>query len=192
VNNRARYPDPVINDRPHAPHTTHAIVIGGSIAGLLAARVLADHFDRVTMIERDHLPDRPQPRKGVPQASHVHVLLAKGLHIIESLYPGISSELLADGALPVDWGKDLRGYTFIGWMPHYDDGPRTLNCSRDLLEYHLRRRTLALPSVRTVQGCDVIGLLRGEANRIAGVELRARARWAYRRRRAGGRFGRGC
>jgi phytoene dehydrogenase-like protein len=29
----------------------HAVVIGGSMAGLLAARVLADHFDRVTILE---------------------------------------------------------------------------------------------------------------------------------------------
>lgn len=53
----------------------HAIVIGGSIAGLVAARVLADHFARVTVIERDRFPEKPEFRKGVPQSRHLHALL---------------------------------------------------------------------------------------------------------------------
>src|SRR5579862_5738472 len=60
----------------------HAIVIGGSMAGLLAARVLSDHFERVTIIERDQLIDDTQPRKGVPQGRHVHALLAGGAAIL--------------------------------------------------------------------------------------------------------------
>ncbi len=57
---------------------SHAVVIGGSLAGMLAARVLADHFERVTIIERDKLPDEPTPRKGVPQAHHLHVMMVRG------------------------------------------------------------------------------------------------------------------
>jgi predicted flavoprotein YhiN len=37
----------------------HAIVVGASMAGMLAARVLADTFERVTVLERDALPDGP-------------------------------------------------------------------------------------------------------------------------------------
>ncbi|MBR8835532.1 MAG: hypothetical protein DSM106950_16320 [Stigonema ocellatum SAG 48.90 = DSM 106950] len=60
----------------------HAIVIGGSIAGLLVARVLADYFDRVTIIERDVFPEKPMPRAGVPQSHQLHALLTQGLVIL--------------------------------------------------------------------------------------------------------------
>src|SRR6516162_1459312 len=53
----------------------HALVIGGSMAGLATARVLADHFERVTLVERDELPDSVEHRKGVPQGRHLHGLL---------------------------------------------------------------------------------------------------------------------
>ena len=56
----------------------HAIVIGGSITGLVTARVLADHFARVTIVERDRFPDQPEFRKGVPQSRHLHALLERG------------------------------------------------------------------------------------------------------------------
>ena len=59
---------------------SHAVVIGGSLAGMLAARVLSDHFDQVTIIERDRFPDEPISRPGLPQARHLHVLLASRLH----------------------------------------------------------------------------------------------------------------
>src|SRR5262249_49154621 len=59
----------------------HAVVIGGSMAGLLAARVLARHFECVTVLERDHFPAAPAPRKGTPQARHAHVLLGRGQRI---------------------------------------------------------------------------------------------------------------
>lgn len=79
---------------------THALVIGGSISGLLAARVLLNHFDRVTIVERDRLPKQPSTRRqGVPQASHVHVLLTQGQRILAQLFPGIEAELTAS-AIP--------------------------------------------------------------------------------------------
>ncbi len=66
-----------------------AIVIGGSIAGLLAAQVLTKYFDRVIIVERDRFPEQPEQRQGVPQAYHVHVLLIRGQQILEQLFPGI-------------------------------------------------------------------------------------------------------
>lgn len=80
----------------------HALVIGGSMAGLLAARVLLNHFDRVTIVERDRLLEQPTLRQGVPQASHVHVLLTQGQRILEQLFPGLEAELTAAGAPTVD------------------------------------------------------------------------------------------
>lgn len=73
--------------------TKHAIVIGGSIAGLLSARVLADYFDQVTIVERDNFPSKPVPRPGVPQSQQLHVLLTQGLRIMEQLFPGLKEEL---------------------------------------------------------------------------------------------------
>src|SRR5689334_23725879 len=79
-----------------------AVVIGGSLAGLLAGRVLADYFRQVTIVERDALPDTVAPRKGVPQGRHAHGLLGLGQEIIGRYFPGMFEELRAQGATPVD------------------------------------------------------------------------------------------
>jgi 2-polyprenyl-6-methoxyphenol hydroxylase-like FAD-dependent oxidoreductase len=71
----------------------HAIVIGGSVAGLITARVLADYFDRVTVLERDHIEEHPAIRQSIPQGNHVHVLLLGGLQVLSSLYPGFTNKL---------------------------------------------------------------------------------------------------
>ena len=73
----------------------HAVVLGASMAGLLAARSLADYFDSVTVVERDPLPDTPTARRGVPQGRHLHGLLARGAQVLEELFPGILDELVA-------------------------------------------------------------------------------------------------
>src|SRR5262245_14187781 len=78
-----------------------AIVIGGSMAGLLAARVLADYVDRVTVIDRDTFPTLPTHRGGVPQSHHAHALLGRGQQILTQLFPGLLDDLRADGALAV-------------------------------------------------------------------------------------------
>lgn len=85
----------------------HAIVTGASMAGLMAARALAAHFERVTVIERDQLPDAPELRKGVPQAAHAHTLLIRGRQILEGLFPGLTADLLAHGAVESDSAADV-------------------------------------------------------------------------------------
>ncbi len=77
--------------KPFDPH--HALVIGGSMAGLLAARVLSEHFQHVTIVERDHLVDDGQPRKGVPQGWHAHGLLLGGAALLETWFPDLSAGL---------------------------------------------------------------------------------------------------
>ena len=84
----------------------HAIVIGGSMGGLLAARVLSDHVDRVTLVERDRLPDGAESRRGVPQGRHAHGLLARGERILSRLFPGLTPALRDAGATLVDMGAD--------------------------------------------------------------------------------------
>src|SRR5580704_5275703 len=86
---------------------THAIVIGGSVAGLMTARVLADHFDQVTVLERDPIEDGPALHKSVPQGNHLHALLQGGQQVLSTLYPGFTDELRALGAVRWRLGMDL-------------------------------------------------------------------------------------
>src|SRR5689334_20796755 len=76
----------------------HAVVIGASMAGLLAARVLSEHFEQVTVIERDRRSERGEPRKGVPQGRHVHILLMQGELILRELFPDLYTTLAQAGA----------------------------------------------------------------------------------------------
>src|SRR5262249_37846636 len=85
---------------------SHAVVLGASMAGLLAARSLSEFFDAVTVVERDPLPDTGAARRGVPQGRHLHGLLARGAQVLEELFPGILDELVLDGAHYMD-GRDL-------------------------------------------------------------------------------------
>ena len=85
----------------------HAVVLGAGMAGLLAARVLAGHFDQVTVVDRDRLPDRPAFRRGVPQSRHLHVLLGRGLECLEQLFPGFEADLVAAGAPVVEGSETL-------------------------------------------------------------------------------------
>lgn len=123
----------------------HAVVIGGSMAGLMAARVLSDHFDRVTIIERDKLPDAAEYRAGVPQARHLHVLLAHGREIIQQMFPGIHEDLMANDVPYIDLLKDGTMLTAGGWAKRFDSGLTTYLGSRVILEHfvrlHLSRRT---------------------------------------------------
>lgn len=151
----------------------HAIVIGGSIAGLLAARVLAGYFDVVTIVERDLLPDKPQQRRGVPQSNQVHVLLVKGQQILEQLFPGLRAELVNAGASTVDWTADCSMLGFSGWEPRFNSGLITCTCSRNLLEWSIRRRLTAYSNIRFLENCQVLGLLSNTSQtRVTGVRVR--------------------
>ena len=77
----------------------HAIVIGASMRGLLAARALADHYKEVTVLERDALPEAHEPRKGVPQGRHAHGLLARGREVLDQFFPGLSDEMVGELSL---------------------------------------------------------------------------------------------
>ncbi|MEO1070547.1 MAG: 2-polyprenyl-6-methoxyphenol hydroxylase-like oxidoreductase, partial [Cyanobacteria bacterium J06638_6] len=113
---------------------SHAVVIGGSIAGLLAARAMLNHVDQVTLVERDCFHADPSPRPGVPQSQHVHVLLMRGHQILESFFSGLTPDLTAQGALLLDWTADWRFLTAWDWMPKHGSNLTGLICSRLLLE----------------------------------------------------------
>jgi 2-polyprenyl-6-methoxyphenol hydroxylase-like FAD-dependent oxidoreductase len=170
--------DAAIKQHPSAtPNERHAVVIGGGMAGLWAGRVLADHFDYITIIDRDRFPDGPSHRKGIPQAYHAHTLLAGGQRALERLFPNLDAELAAAGAPRIDWTWDCRSFFRTGWVKHYRSGLETRTCSRDLLECAIRRALAARRVVRFLEGHEVVGLSFDErANRMTGVRLRGRNR----------------
>lgn len=152
--------------------THRALVLGSGIAGLLAARVLADHFERVTIAERDTLPTDASYRSGIPQARHAHGLLMRGLEVIERLFPGITDELEAAGAPRVEWMIDTLQWIPAGWTPRYPSGIVTWATSRALLESIIRRRVAELPNVDFVEDKVVCGLVTNpDRTRIIGVSL---------------------
>jgi 2-polyprenyl-6-methoxyphenol hydroxylase-like FAD-dependent oxidoreductase len=164
-----------MNFANHTKTTGHAIVIGGSIAGLLTARVLTNHFAQVTVIERDLLPQTPDFRKGAPHARHAHGLLVRGQQIMESYFPGLADDLLAQGAIAANMGAELSLY--IGGVPvkSFTSDLVITACSRPLLECTIGRRLRALPQVRFLEGCDVTGICTDpNRQRVAGVRVQSR------------------
>jgi 2-polyprenyl-6-methoxyphenol hydroxylase-like FAD-dependent oxidoreductase len=141
-------------ERQHASIRT-ACVLGGSIAGLFSARVLADHAERVLVIERDPLGDAPSVRPSVPQSRHGHFLQPDGLTQIEEWFPGFTDDARAHGAILAPPGHQ-RLFT-DGTAVSFPD--MTILCAtRPLLESEIRRRVMALPNVRIVRG-QAVGLL---------------------------------
>lgn len=145
-----------------------AVVLGGGMAGLLAARVLTDHAKEVVLVERDDLSGGPVARRGVPQGNQVHGLLARGLERMESMFPGLTAELADAGAEVADPGVDLQWWVTGERKPPSPIGPG-VSCTRPFLEWHLRRRLTALAGVRVV--CARADALTATAGRVDGVML---------------------
>jgi 2-polyprenyl-6-methoxyphenol hydroxylase-like FAD-dependent oxidoreductase len=140
------------------PIGEHAVVLGASMAGLAAARVLADAYERVTVLERDPLPAAAAHRKGVPQSRHAHALLAGGRAALEELFPGLTDELVANGALSGDSQAEARFYNHGLRLCPAPSDLRSVSVSRPLLEQCARDRVRALGNARLVDRCDVAGL----------------------------------
>ncbi|MGH3721684.1 MAG: FAD-dependent oxidoreductase [Pseudonocardiaceae bacterium] len=154
-------------------HGGHAVVVGGSMAGLLAARVLADHVERVTLVERDALPEGPQSRKGVPQGRMIHSMLPRGQRIMDRLFPGYGQELSAAGAVSVRMPGEALILTSAGWLDRRASGWPMMCASRPLLEWAVRRRLRELPGVTILDRHDVTSLLTSSDGRhVTGVTLR--------------------
>lgn len=142
------------------------------MAGLLAAKALAGHFEQVTLVERDIFPTLGEGRKGVPQGRHAHGLLAEGLRIMEGFFPGLTQDLVQKGALSRDIIGDALWYQNRGFHLTFESGFRGLLVSRPLLEGYIRQRLLALPNVHSLQGASVRGLLVREGQ-VKGVVLKS-------------------
>jgi 2-polyprenyl-6-methoxyphenol hydroxylase-like FAD-dependent oxidoreductase len=150
----------------------HAVVIGGSMAGLLAARVLSDHFEQVTMIERDRLTRDAEARKGVPQGRHVHGLLARGAVIMGEYFPDLFRNLAQDGAILVRL-EDVHWNQLGVWLAPVRSPVKALFQSRPFLEQHVRDQLAARDNVRIMDACEVAQLC-AHNDRIKGVVLRYR------------------
>jgi 2-polyprenyl-6-methoxyphenol hydroxylase-like FAD-dependent oxidoreductase len=149
----------------------HAVVLGGSIAGLLAARVLADRYAAVTIVERDGVRGVTSYRRGVPQARHAHGLLPGGAQALERLFPGLQAELVASGAARGDLGADTVWFHYGGYKQRPRSGLVGTLQSRVLLEAAIRRRVLDRAGVRLLERHDAEGLV-GVDGRVTGVRLR--------------------
>ncbi|RFU87530.1 monooxygenase [Streptomyces triticagri] len=151
----------------------HAVVVGGSIAGLLAARVLADHAERVTVVERDRPSEADSRRSGAPQSRHTHVLLEGGQSALEAVLPGFMAELRAAGAPRVGMPEHMVQWQNGGWYRRTAATTHLHTGTRAQLERLVRQRVLEHSAIDAVQGTEVVGLV-GDADRVRGVQLRGR------------------
>lgn len=161
--------------------SSHAIVLGASLSGLVTARVLTERFDRVTVIDRDELPTGPEARRGVPQGRHAHGLLAAGRQALEELFPGLTDRLLAQGAVIGDVQDDVRWIVGGQRLRQHPSGMRGIGVSRPLLEHQVRAALLELPGVDVLGHAEVLDLI-FERGRVAGVHLRPRTAEALHQR----------
>ncbi len=151
----------------------HAVVIGASMGGLLAARALHDTFDTITLVDRDRLPDDPASRRGVPQGRQLHVLLDRGRQALEELFPGLSADLIGLGVPLVDLHGQVQWCNDGHRMQRAPSELAALGISRPLVEHAVRVRVAALPGVRILAGHEALDLtVSAGSNRVTGVRVR--------------------
>ena len=142
------------------------------MAGLLAARVLADHYQQVMLVERDCFPEIGQQRRGVPQGRHTHGLLASGRQVLEQLFPGISGEMVRAGAVTGDVVGDGRWFFEGGCLSRVRSDLAGMLASRPFLEGMVRARVVRLRNIHVRENCQVDGLATTEnKRRVTGVRV---------------------
>lgn len=150
-----------------------AVVLGASMAGLLAARVLADSYDEVLVVERDAITGTTTARKGVGQGRHVHGLLARGQQILDELFPGFTQEAVEAGVPTGDLGE-LRWFFNGRRLTPGTTGLICVSATRPVLESRVRERVVALPGVTLLERHDIVGLVADEGrDNITGVRVRS-------------------
>ncbi len=149
---------------------SHGVVLGGGMAGMLAARVLRRHLDRVTVLERDELPDGPRLRKGVPQARHAHLLWSGGARVIESLVPGTTERLRAAGAHRIGVHQDMVSLSAYGWQHRFPETQFLLAATRPLLDWVVRAEVVRDPGIDVRTGVSIVDLC-GSVEAVTGVRV---------------------
>lgn len=156
----------------HRSPTGRAVVAGASLAGLFAARILADsrHFDEIVVLDQDELPDEPVPRRGVGQSHHSHLLQHGGVEVLERLFPGLTDEIDDFGAGLIDPADDMRWYQAGYWKPRFSSDLQLFWCERPRLEWAVRRRLLDETDVRLLGNRKVVDYTTcGDAAGVSGL-----------------------
>lgn len=149
----------------------NALVLGGSLGGLLAARVLSNHFEQVTILEKDPVHRVPESRKGQPQTQHLHGLLPAGLRVLNHYFPNIEDDMSANGANVMDFAETMNWFSYGGFKKRFKIGINAVTVSRPMLEHLVRERVLALPNVRLQDNTVVKKLLISpDHQQVLGVE----------------------
>jgi 2-polyprenyl-6-methoxyphenol hydroxylase-like FAD-dependent oxidoreductase len=156
--------------------TGHAVVLGGSMAGLAAASALTTRFDAVTIVDRDVLPDGHADRQGVPQGRHVHVLLTPGKAALERLFPGLVDGLAADGAVLADLAERGRMWVNGRQLALGPAGPADVSASRPFVEGHVRARVRDDATITILERHQATELVADRTRRrITGLRVADRA-----------------
>jgi 2-polyprenyl-6-methoxyphenol hydroxylase-like FAD-dependent oxidoreductase len=159
---------------PNHDGSNHAVVLGASVAGMCAAAALARSMERVTVVERDHLPTGRRWRRGVPQSRHAHNLMTAGQQAMEWLFPGIREQLVRAGMVPVRMPQDMLLLTPGGWMPRFPSDVAMLTGNREVIDAELRDRLRADPKVTFLERSEAVGLIPGRQDCVTGVRVRTR------------------
>ena len=153
---------------------SHAVVLGASLAGLTTARALSNHFNSVTVVERDDRPPIGEPRKGVPQGRHAHGLLASGYRTLDAYYPGMFDEIVEHGGVRGDVTEDFLWYQYGAWKKRVNTDLGGIVMSRPLLESMVAKYTAARPGVTLLEGHDAEQPDFGDG-RVTGIKVTNRA-----------------
>ncbi|MEV0457628.1 FAD-dependent oxidoreductase [Catellatospora methionotrophica] len=154
-------------------HKSRAVVLGGSIAGLFAARVLAEAYDEVLVVDRDELVGVHGPRRGRPQSRHINAMHVRGRVVMEELFPGITDELVADQCPTGDFVGSVRWYFQGKPVKREDIGFIAVPATAPVMERHIRERTQALPNVVFLERRDIVALeMSADRRRVTGVRVR--------------------
>ncbi|MFC9816518.1 pyridine nucleotide-disulfide oxidoreductase [Streptomyces virginiae] len=156
----------------HPTRTARILILGGSLAGTLAAAALAPHAAEVLILERDRgLPNLAVPRPRLPQAAHAHMLWAGGADAIESLLPGTTDAWLKAGAHRIPIPSGMVSFSAAGWYRRWTETHYLIGASRDLIDWGVRTAALAIPNISVRTGITVTALT-GNASRVSGVRVR--------------------
>jgi 2-polyprenyl-6-methoxyphenol hydroxylase-like FAD-dependent oxidoreductase len=154
---------------------TRAVVLGGSIAGLFAARVLADAYDEVLIVDRDKLVGVKGVRRFCPQSHQANGLLARGVQVMEELFPGLTQEMIDYGVPTGDLSGSCRWYARGFRLKQQHAGLTTLGVVRPLFEYFIRERVQKIANVSFLEEHDILGLTTSaDKSRITGARVQER------------------
>ncbi|MEU8678800.1 FAD-binding monooxygenase [Streptomyces sp. NPDC048560] len=150
-----------------------ALVLGGSIAGTFAARVLSEFYREVVVVDRDRVTGVRRARRGAPHAAQAHGLHARGCQILETFFPDLIEDMRR-AELPVGDLGEQRWYFNARPFRSSRTGLTSLTAQRPVVEEYFRNRVAALPNVTFLERTEATGLLPApDGTRVTGARLRS-------------------